>query len=417
MEKQIHFIGIGGIGTSALAQILKHQGHKVSGSDLNSSEITEQLELNGIKVYIGHDESHINEQEIVIYSPAIPEENPELLKAHQLGLHCMSYPEALGELTEKYTTIAVAGTHGKSTTTAMIALILNDAGLDPTVVIGTKIREFNEQNFRIGKSKYLVIEACEYKKSFSYLHPDILVITNIEAEHLDYYKNEENYKQAFRELVNSLPEKATVIINANDQPSLEIIKDAKANIIQWHQIKDLKPGVAGKFNLENATAAAHAAEALEIPAEQIEKSIRNFKGTWRRMEYVKRVGETEFIDDYAHHPTEIKATLGAIREKHPDAKILCIFQPHQYSRTHHLLNEFAGSFAAVDQVVIPNIYQVRDSEADIAKVSAKDLVTLIGKKAWDGHSLGETAQWLEDNYQKFDIVVTMGAGNISKIIR
>lgn len=417
MEKKIHFIGIGGIGTSALAQILKSEGHQISGSDMNSSEITEQLEKSGIKVWQGHNPDHITEQEVVIFSPAIPTDNPELVKAHELGLHCMSYPEALGELTKKYTTIAIAGTHGKSTTTAMTALILTDAGLDPTVVIGTKVKEFDDQNFRIGKSKYLIVEACEYRKSFAHLQADILVITNVEAEHLDYYKNEAGYKEAFREMINNLPSTTKIIINGNDENSLEVSSEAKAELIIWKKTKDLHPRVAGKFNIENATAAAHVAEQLGIDQNITKTSISEFKGTWRRMEYLKKVGETQFIDDYAHHPTEIRATLGAIREKYPNSKILCIFQPHQYSRTYELLDQFAESFAAVDEVLIPNIYRVRDTEEDVEKVSAKDLAHRIGKKAWDGHGMGESTQWLNDNYQKFDIVVAMGAGDVSKMIR
>ncbi len=417
MEKKIHFIGIGGIGISALAQILKSKGHIISGSDMNKSEITEKLSKSNIKIWQGHHAEYITDQKVIIYSPAIPDNNPELIKAHEMGLHCMSYPEALGELTKKYTTIAIAGTHGKSTTTAMVSLILSEAEIDPTVVVGTKIREFNNQNFRIGKSKYLIIEACEYKESFMHLEIDILAITNVEAEHLDYYKNESGYKQAFKDLVNNLSPQSTVIINSNDKNSIDISSETKAKLIKWTNTKDLKPGVPGKFNMENATAAAYIAEQLNINTEIIEKSISKFTGTWRRMEYLKKIGDTQFIDDYAHHPTEIRATLKAIRKKYETAKILCIFQPHQYSRTYNLLNEFAESFSDVDEVLIPNIYKVRDTQEDIAKVSAKDLAKKIGKKAWDGRGLGESKQWLQDNYQKFDIIITMGAGNVSEIIR
>ncbi|MFH1284812.1 MAG: Mur ligase domain-containing protein, partial [Candidatus Peregrinibacteria bacterium] len=230
--KYIHFVGIGGIGTSAVAQILKARGKIISGSDTVPSDITKSLKNSGIKVSIGHSEKTVSRRhQLVIYSPAIPKNNPELAAARRLKIETLSYPQALGELSKDYFTIAISGTHGKSTTTAMTALILEKGGLDPTVVIGTKIRQFGNKNFRIGKSKYLVLEACEYKRSFLEINPDILIITNIEAEHLDYYKNLADYKSAFTQLAKKVPASGFIIIDPTDKNAKSAVKPAKAKIM------------------------------------------------------------------------------------------------------------------------------------------------------------------------------------------
>lgn len=414
--QKVHFIGVGGIGVSALAQIYLHQGHQISGSDQKASDLTDNLATQGAKIFIGHKAEHISNQDLLIYSPAIPEENPELLAARAKNIKCLSYPEALGLLSQNYFTIAVSGTHGKSTTTAMIALLLTEAGLDPTVIIGTKVREFQNHNYRLGQSKYLVVEACEYKEAFTNLKPQILIITNIEAEHLDYYKNEENYIAAFTKLANALPKNAHIIIDHTDQNSIKATQNAKANLIPWQNQIDFPLQIPGDHNLKNATFAAETAKLLEIPFTTIKHSLQNFRGTWRRMEYKGQRENTHFYDDYAHHPTEIRATLKALRDKYgSEAKILTIFQPHQYSRTYELLTEFTQSFSDTNEVIIPNIYRVRDSEADVAKVSVQDLVTKIGPKAKDGRGLEETTKWLKENYQNYDLVITMGAGDIGEI--
>ncbi|MBI4232422.1 UDP-N-acetylmuramate--L-alanine ligase [Candidatus Peregrinibacteria bacterium] len=420
MQKNIHFIGIGGIGTSALAQIFNKQGHKISGSDQNCSAITNSLKRAGVKVSIGHSAQNIKKShDLVIYSPAIPTNNPELQAAKKLKIKCQSYPEALGDLTKNYYTIAIAGTHGKSTTTAMTALALKK--LDPTVVIGTKVPQFRNRNYRVGKSKYLIIEACEYRESFTHFHPNLLIITNIEAEHLDYFKNLTNYKKTFEKLVQKVPKDGQIIINGNDKNSVEVSKKAKCKVIKWQTPISLKLRVPGKFNLENASSAYKAAIELKLKPKEIKQSLENFKGTWRRMEKkVTKLANLEFIDDYGHHPTEIKVTLKAIRETHQRAKILCVFQPHQYSRTKHLLKDFGAAFKSVNQVIIPNIYRVRDSEEDLKSVSTDDLVKEIKKSGTDaknGEGLKNTANYIRSNQKQYNLVVTMGAGDISKIYK
>ncbi|MBT4916916.1 UDP-N-acetylmuramate--L-alanine ligase [Candidatus Peregrinibacteria bacterium] len=425
-SKNIHFIGIGGIGTSSLAQILLNKEKTISGSDITRSSITNQLEKSGIEVHIGHNKENVNSShELVIHSPAIPSTNPELEKAKLLNIKTLTYPEALGELTEEYYTIAVAGTHGKSTTTAMTSLILEKNNLDPTVIIGTKVKQFNNLNFRIGKSEKLVVEACEYKRSFLSINPDILVITNIEADHLDYYKDLEDYESAFIELIKRVPRDGYVIINRDNKRLKALAEHANAEIIEWsdHDTNriELNLQVAGNFNQENARNAATVGKVLNIPDEDIKEALESFTGTWRRMDHKEVAGyKTTFIDDYAHHPTEIELTLNAIREKYPDKKILTIFQPHQYSRTKMLLEEFGGAFIQADKVVIPNIYEVRDSEEDIKKVNVDDLVNEIKKHKVDaanGEGLEKTAEFVKETHKEWDIIITMGAGDITNIYK
>ena len=422
--KYIHFIGIGGIGTSSLAQILHEKGKIISGSDLVKTEITKSLKLKKIKISIGHNEKNVNKKhQLIIYSPAIPNSNPEMKKAKSLKIKCLSYPQALGELTKKHYTVAIAGAHGKSTTTAMISLIATSAKLDPTVVIGTKLKEFKNQNYRMGKSNLLIIEACEYKRSFLNFEPDILVITNIEADHLDYYKNIQDYKKAFKQLIAKIKKNGTVIIDTDDKFSRQAVREANdLKIIKISgKSKKFHPGIPGKFNLTNASLAAAAAIELKVPIKTIEKSLKNYHGSWRRMEYKKtKFPHTIFIDDYGHHPTEVRSTLSAIRETHPDAKILCVYQPHQYSRTKIFLKEFGKSFYAVDEIIIPDIYDARDYEKGLKTISVDELVKEIKKhqpNVQNGISMEKTAQYIEKNHKKFDVIVTMGAGDIDKIYK
>lgn len=421
-KKHFHFIGIGGIGVSSLAQILHAKGKTVSGSDNYASDLTKNLKKTGIKVSDEHNEKNVTKKhQLVIYSPAVPNNNPELQKARELKIQCLSYPEALGELSKEYFTIAISGTHGKSTTTAMTALVLIAGKLDPTVVIGTKLKEFKNKNFRVGKSKYLVIEACEYRRSFLHFKPNILVITNIEAEHLDYYKDLEDYQNAFHDIAKKVSKDGYIVVNSEEKNLEPILKDCPAQIIKWKEKVKAKPGIPGEFNLVNATNAAMVGELLGVSEKNIHTAIRKYKGSWRRMDYKKKkLGKTQFIDDYGHHPTEVRVTLAAIRERHPDSKILCVFQPHQHSRTKMLLKEFGHAFNSVDQVIIPNIYQVRDSEEVVKSINVDDLVNEIKNQqphVKNGKDLEKTAEYIKENYKKYDIIVTMGAGDISKIYK
>ncbi|MGB2762011.1 MAG: UDP-N-acetylmuramate--L-alanine ligase [Minisyncoccales bacterium] len=445
---KIHFIGIGGIGISALAQYYLEIGEQVSGSDLVSSEITEKLKKQGPKIFIGaHNAKNLTkiigrEKDKflkVIYSPAVQEDNPELKEAKKLGIKCLSYPEALGELTKKYFTIAITGTHGKSTTTAMTALILIKAGLDPTVIVGTKVKEFKNSNFRMGKSKYLIIEACEYEESFLNYWPKIAIITNIEKEHLDYYKNLKNILKAFEKFVSHLPKNGILITNREDKniSKLHIQVQKRSFSIKQKDTEKLKKilKVPGEHNIYNALAALSIARTLKIPDKVSYKVLSEYKGSWRRFEIKKTTINNHLlfiISDYAHHPTEVKVTLKACREKFSKQKIWCVFQPHQYQRTYYLFNDFVKVFKQaidknwIDRLIITDIYDVagREEKKIKSKVSSEKLVEEIKNNLTNFamtrnvkyiSSIKQTAAYLKKNLRDKEILIIMGAGDIYKL--
>ncbi len=406
--KRAHFIGIGGIGVSAIARMLLELGAQVTGSDASGSEITEELSSRGATLFSGHREENLMAAgfipDLVVFTIAIASDNPELALARSLQIPCFSYPEILGELTKNYFTIAVSGTHGKTTTTAMVAKIMIDAGLDPTVIVGSLLLEgFSKgsgkaSNFIAGKSKYLVLEACEYRRSFLNLHPDIIVITNIDNDHLDYYKDLEEIKEAFGEFEQRL------------KPSGKVVKSLKS-------LQSLKLRVPGKHNQENASAALAVAEILKIPESTARASLENFSGTWRRFEYKGKTQNGALVyNDYAHHPTEIRATLAGARELYPKNKIIAVFQPHLYSRTKILLQEFAQSFKEAEEVIVTDIYAAR--EALDPSIHALDLVRNLKRYGAHGHyikNFDQIKMYLSGHTQTGDIVITMGAGDVHKI--
>lgn len=402
---KIHLIGVGGIGVSALAQYYLSQGHQVSGSDLVASEITEFLKKKGVSFSIPEN------PDLVVYSPAVKKENPELKKFLDLKIKCQSYPKALGDLTKQYYTIAVAGAHGKSTTTAMLALALTKAGLDPTVIVGTKIKEFGDSNFRLGNSKYLVIEACEYDSSFLHYLPKIIVITNIDKEHLDYFKTFTNVKKAFKDFIAKLPADGFLVFNKKTS-----IKQKEAREIK----KILK--VPGEHNVFNALNVLAVCRYLGIDDQITKNSLAEFNGTWRRFEIKKgfvNKKEVTIISDYAHHPNEILATLKAVREKYRKETIWCIFQPHQHQRTYYLFNDFVKVFKSVkiNKVVITDIYDVAGREVQKINrdVNSLKLVQKI-KKANVAYLPVDTAEkYIKDNIKEGDVLVIMGAGDIYKL--
>lgn len=446
--KKIHVVGIGGIGLSGLAAILHLKGKRVSGSDQEESETTKKLRKMDIPVHIGHTADVFNNSktrpEKVIYSLAIEKSNPELREAARLGIPRVSYPEAVGELSKEYFTIAICGTHGKSTTTAMISKILIENNFDPTVIVGTKLREFGGDNFRLGKSKILVLEACEYKRAFLNYRPRAIICHTIEADHLDYYKNLDDYKKAFEQFAVRLPKDGYFFGNIDDDAVQGILQKLqkshfpsynmfsygmkhpaadfllKKNSI-WHRGKkegDLRMQIPGIHNRSNALAAYALCATLGVAPKDILKSLYGYKGTSRRLEEKGRFGKTLILDDYAHHPTEIRATLQALREKFGKKKICVVFQPHQYSRTKKLFKEFTQAFGAADEVIIPNIYEVRDDKKDRVSVSAEELVKGIQKNqknAKYGEGMENTTKYLKKKGSDFDVIITMGAGDVWKI--
>lgn len=420
-----HFIGIGGIGVSALAQYYFSKGHIVSGSDLERSQMTDYLKAIGIKIIIGkHLEKNITKDiDLVIHSPAVRKDNSEFKKAKKLKIKTLSYPKALGKLTKEYFTIAVSGTHGKSTTTAMISLILEKAGLDPTVVIGTKLKEFNNSNFRPGNSKYLVMEADEHFSSFLNYSPDIMVLTNIEKDHLDYYKNLNNILKAFREYTKKLKNKGVIIANRDDKNVLKVASKGKKYGIKDKEAKYLKKilKVSGRHNVYNALAALAAARVLNIDDKVSFKALSEYKGAWRRFDICEKAINGKnivLINDYAHHPTEVLASLEGIREKFPNKKICCIFQPHQRQRTFYLFKEFVKSLKSasrlIDKMIIADIYDVagRETKAINKKISSKNLAEAVKKENVFYLADKEIIEYIKNNIETGNVLIIMGAGDI-----
>jgi UDP-N-acetylmuramate--alanine ligase len=429
-NKKIHFIGIGGIGVSALAGFYLAKGYKISGSDLGSSEIVEDLRKQGAEIFLGHSASNLKDDvDLVIYTAAVTANNSELKKAKRLRIKTQLYAKALGDLTKKMHTIAVSGMHGKSTTTAMIALMLEKAGLDPTVIVGTKLREWGNKNYRVGKGKYLVIEADEYNASFLNYWPKIIVLTNIEEEHLDFYQGGlKEIMKTFRKYVKHMGRSGVLIANAEDKNVMKIVKNVKCRV-QKYSGKNKPVGlslmVSGKHNISNAMAAIVVAKVLKISEEDTVKSLNNFSGSWRRMELRGEVNGAKIYDDYGHHPTEIKATLQGAREllqkskiQHPKSKIYCVFQPHQYQRTYKLFGQFVGAFGSADKTIILPIFSVPGREKDSIKkkVSSKKLVEAINKpEVIFLDSFDKAKDYLEKNLKKGDVCVIMGAGDVYKL--
>lgn len=417
--KKIHFIGIGGIGISALAYLCLIEEKRVTGSDTTDSALLNDLRHHGALIHLGHEAAHITDDtELAIYTEAIdPEHNPEYQKAQQMGIPVLSYFEALGQLSRTKRTLAVIGTHGKTTTTAMLGLALIKSGLEPTVIVGSKVQAFDQRNIYIGKGDVFVVEACEYRRSFLNLDPFGVVLLNCEAEHLDYYKNEKDYVNAYIELVKKIPPNGFLVANKEEANVRHVASHCPGQVIlvgmEEMGALDLKLQVLGQFNLFNATHAYYAAQAIGADLVTVRQALKDFKGTWRRMELKGFLNKAPLIDDYGHHPTEILATLKAIKDHYPKKRLICVFQPHQYSRTHLLLEAFKVAFQSADKVIITDIYAARDTEEDKTKINAEALVKAIRHPdvVW-GKRLDDTADLLKREVSANDVVVIMGAGSI-----
>lgn len=437
MQKpKVHFIGIGGIGMSALARWFLSQGWAVSGSDLERSATTSELQKEGIKIKIGHRDSNVPKDALLaIYNQAITHKNGEFRAVKKRGIPLLSYPQAIGSLTKKYETISVSGAHGKSTTTALLSVILLKTKLDPTIIIGTKLRELKGSNFHHGKSPYLLLEADEWKAAFLNYTPSIAIITNIDREHLDFYKNLPTVKKTFLKFIHNIKHGGTLIVNHDDR-NLRSLKQkinavAKKNKIKvvWyslqHQsIKKIKKviQIPGVHNLQNALAAVLAAREIGISEHNSLAALRAYRGAWRRMEYRGKHKRALVYDDYGHHPTEIKATLAAFREKYEKDALVCVFQPHQAERLKLLFKEFMGAFKDADITLIPPLYQVagRDEKAS-SKYDSEALVKTIQKREpkkkifylANMKNLKKALDALLPRHGRA-VIVMMGAGNIVK---
>ncbi len=414
--KKIYFAGIGGIGISAVARLMINEGKEVWGSDMAASTVTNELEKIGVKFQTGQNVDQIpRDIDLVIYSIALDELDPSFMSAlKKKFLNHLSYPESLAIISKNKKTIAITGTHGKTTTTSMIATAMKDLNFDPTVIVGSLLKEWNS-NFLPGKSEYFVVEGCEYKKSFLNLHPYILVITNIEEDHLDYYKNLQNIKNAFRELAERVPPEGYIVTDLSNENVLEVVKDLKCNILDYKEA-DIE-GVnlvrmPGEHNMNNSRVAITVLKALGADASAVKNSLSNFSGVWRRFEYIGKMSTGALVyDDYAHHPTEIKAFLRGARGAFGGKKIIAIFQPHLFSRTKDFMEEFSKSFENADEVIILPIYKAR--EIDNGEVSSGMLVEKIrkeGKSVELMTSFKEVIEYLKSKTHENTIVTTIGAG-------
>ncbi|PIX92647.1 UDP-N-acetylmuramate--L-alanine ligase [Candidatus Kuenenbacteria bacterium CG_4_10_14_3_um_filter_39_14] len=451
--KKIHLIGIGGIIMSALARYFLSLGKAVSGSDRDRSEITEKLEQLGATVYKGHAASNLgNNIDLVVYTEAISKDNQELIRARDLQLPTYSVYQVLGGLSQGKYTVAVAGMHGKSTTTSMVGLILEAAGLNPTVFVGTQLKEF-DGNLRLGKSQYLVSEACEYRDNFLNYQPNIGVVTNIEAEHLDYFKNIAGVKKSFKRFISQIKNDGWLVFNGDDKHALQLAKTARGNKISFgvdNQLVDFRAAsieigdngdtnftlaskklkeydgirfslkVPGNFNVYNALAAISVAAILAVKVQVVQDVLSKFNGVWRRFEFKGEREGIQYFDDYAHHPTEIRATLKAAKQKFGNRTFWLVYQPHLYSRTNDFLNEFAASLNLAPDLILAPIYAAR--EENKWGITSKDLADLMNKKFKRPKpviylpSLVKIRNYLKKHVQLGEVVMTMGAGDVYKII-
>jgi len=418
-ENNFHFVGIGGVGMSGLARLLKNSGKNVTGSDLENSPIVEKLKSENFAIAIPQKAENIPEIcEVVVYTLAANSKNPELIEAKKRGLKILSYPEALGKLLENKKVVAVAGTHGKTTTTSLIIAGCLNSHEDISCLVGTNLPILGDKNSQTGDSNWFVVEACEYRRAFLNFNPQILVITNAEIEHLDYYKNWNDYESAFVELVERLPSDGVLVANSHE-PNLEKIISVAPNFFDASNIlENFSLKIPGEMNRRNAQLALIVGELLALNSEKFQEGVTNFEGGERRFEFRGKWNGAQIFDDYAHHPTEIRATLEAAREKFPDKKITIIYQQHQLDRAAKMLTEIGVSFFDADRVVIPNIYKVRDEVDSKNKISGKNITDEISKSGVEAiftENFEKTVDWLKTNLQENEIVIVMGAGNVFKI--
>lgn len=416
--RRVYFVGLGGIGVSALARLMLAEGKEVFGSDRSASALTEELKQQGATVFYDHRPENLplGADLLVIYSSAIPLDNPELVEAKRRGLLTLTYPEMLGAITEGKYLVAVAGTHGKTTTTAMLGEIMIDAGLDPTVIVGGLLRKYHS-NFLPGRGQYFLVEACEYRRAFLNLSPRVLIITNIDNDHLDYYRDLVDIRSAFAELAVRVPPEGFLVFDFSDEGLRSVAAAARCQLVDYRSIAPPpRLPLPGNHNLLNARAALAAAGVLGIGREAAEASLSRFGGTGRRFEpRGKTPWGAEVYDDYAHHPTEIKAVLQAAGEV-ARGKIFVVFQPHLYSRTCLLFNEFATSFRRADEVLVTEIYAAREAPPEKEYlISGRDLASAIAASGTPAVFVADfvaAAEHLRRRSRRGDFIITLGAGDI-----
>ena len=438
----VHFIGIGGISMSGLAEILLEEGFTISGSDAKQSALTDSLAKKGATIYIGQKASNLSiRPALVVYTAAIREDNEEFKAAVDAGIPMLSRAELLGQIMDNYEkSIAVAGTHGKTTTTSMISQILLVAKADPTISVGG-ILEAIGGNIRVGGSEVFITEACEYTNSFLHFHPKYSIITSVEAEHLDFFKDIDDIRRSFHEFAGNTAHDGVLIINGQIAALDQITNNLSCSVTTYglcenddfyaknityndhacgtytlmHKTEDLGTvslSVPGRHNVSNSLAAIALCLNLGLPLDVIKKGLLQFGGTKRRFEYKGTKNGITVIDDYAHHPTEVAATLTAARN-YPHGRIICVFQPHTYSRTKAFLSDFARVLSMADIVVLADIYAAR--EKNTIGISSKDLLAKLQKNGQESYyfpSFDEIEKFLSEKCINNDLLITMGAGDV-----
>lgn len=443
-NKNYFFCGIGGIGMSGLAKIMAETGFSVFGSDMNESPIIESLRKIGVKVYIGHKAENLKGSDVFVYSAAIPKSNPEFIEAKEKGLEILSRSKFLGLLMKEKRGIAVSGTHGKTTTSTMLSVVLEESGFDPTIVVGGEVGNIGG-NAKTGQGEYFVAEACEYERAFLDLYPYGAIITNIEADHLDTYKDLDDIKEAFQKFVTQVNKGGFLVVCSEDKNTLNLKNFYKGKTVTYgfseadfvaeeirveghktfFEVKKNKNYydsfeliIPGSHNILNALSVIATADYLGVDASAVKKSLARFTNAKRRYEIKGKKDGVLVIDDYAHHPTEIRATLAGIIDFYPEKKIWAVFQPHQYSRTRLLFEDFSESFKGIHKVIIPDIYEARDTEDDKKAVTSKMLAEAINNKSNNAEYIGkfsDVVQYLKENVRSGDLVLTVGAGPVYKI--
>ena len=441
----VHFIGIGGISMSGLAEILLKEDFTITGSDNKASELTAHLESLGAKVFIGQSASNIDDSiDLVVYTAAIHPDNPEYARVVEMGIPMLSRADLLGQIMKNYEVpIAISGTHGKTTTTSMASSVLLQGDMDPTISVGGILPTIGG-NIRVGQSEHFITEACEYTNSFLSFFPKISVILNIDADHLDFFKDLDDIRASFRKFAEILPADGTLIINAEIPDYEDISHDLPCQILTYSlhgnadftaeniTYNDMGYGsfdcmykgefcghftlhVPGEHNVSNSLSVIAMAHVLNMDIETVQKGLVSFTGTDRRFQYKGEVGGVTIIDDYAHHPTEIKATLTAA-QNYPHKTLWCVFQPHTYTRTNALLKEFAEALTGADKVVLAPIYAAR--EVNTIVITSDDLRKEIEKLGTEVHyltSFDEIEDFLLENCIHGDLLITLGAGDVVNI--
>lgn len=447
--KRYHLIGIGGCGMSGASRLLRQLGAIVTGSDATATPTTARLIEEQFEVRIGHAVDGLPAGvDVVVHSAAIPETNEELLEGRRRGCEVISYATLLGRLMTERVGVAVAGTHGKSTTTAMVAYTLRQAGMDPSFVIGAKVPQLGGNGAAVGQGPHFVVEACEYHRSFLELQPAVATVLNIEEDHLDCYADIDEIIEAFAEFAAGLRSDGVVVASIDDRNVRAALRAVLPASVRWFGISsadahwradalELRDGcytfelvrrgervgrvqlvAPGKHNVSNALAAAAVAHECGCDDDAIVAALSSYAGAGRRLTLRADCDGVSIIDDYAHHPTEVRASLAAVRERYHPARLIGVFQPHQYSRTLAMLDEFARSFDAADLVVVPDIYGVRDNEEDRRRVHATDLVSRLAANGRTAAYIAEfdrIAAFLAEEARAGDVIVTMGAGDVWKV--